>query len=1061
MKIYKVCIIKNKAIFKLLLLGLIAFFYLDYSFAGFLLQDEIQISGTIMDAVSNEPLPGVTIIIKGTSTGTITDVEGKFSILVQSGQTLKFSYIGYLAEEVVVDQQTEISISMAPDLIGLEEIVVTGYGVQKKSDLTGAISSVSGENVNKIPVSSLDQALQGMAAGVVVVPKTGRPGSSVNIQIRGITSINGTNPKIVIDGVSQDENAMNRINPADVASIEILKDASSAAIYGASGGNGVILITTKTGQSGKLRTTYDSYFGWEKPIRQLEMMNSQQWMELLEEMSAGSTPYTTQPDSLPTYNWQDIIFQTSFSQNHNLSISGGNDRSNFLFSANYSKENGIIKSTDIQRFNVRLNSEHKLTKRITFEPKISYSNTRTLGFEDWEYEGYYQNPVMPTLQMVPYLPAYDEEGNWSYNYDFGGGTNPLVALDMKDRTRKSDNLEGNFGLIIEPLKGLSYTSRFTAGFGFGDNKEYLGTYWASPTDSRIRNELVQSMDRSKSWNFQNIITYNFGIQNHNFSVMAGMEAGRWWGYDVNGRRVSFNSEIPEMLYLSMSSDDTLNIQIIEGRGYEGRSYRYFGRINYDYRGKYLLTANISRDYSSDFGPENRAGTFPSFSVGWKFSEEAFMQNQEILNFGKIRFGWGVTGANAPSDFAYLTKIRYPNTFKYSFNNDISLQGAGPVQVSNPGLKWEEVKMSNIGLDLSFFDYRLNITAEYFIKINDGMIMEQNVPYVAGTWSMGEYFDEDPTNPLVNIGSVMNKGFELTVGHKNSVGDLKYSVDAYLSIVRNKVLELATDSMFNGAAHNVSPVTLTCEGSPISTFYGYVTDGLFQETDPTIEDGIYTIITNQPYSVNTNDDIVYMQPAAVPGDVRYKDINGDGILNSDDRVDLGSPLPKFTFSLNINLEYKGFDLNMLLTGSYGNKVFNGTKQYLYYSQGNGNRLAAFANRYKDEIVKDGFVVVNENHNTDLPRFAAANYTKMSDFYIEDGSFIRLRSIQLGYTIPNAFSQRVGIDRLRFYVGARNLFTITSYEAFNPEVTSSDPLIMGIDLGTYPITRMYLCGVNLAF
>ncbi len=1039
-------------------------------------QDEVTVSGTVTDASTNEPLPGVAVVIKGTTMGTITDENGHYSLNVPSGRLLQFSFMGYLNEEIMVTDATEISVSLVNDIIGLDEVVVVGYGVQKKSDLTGAVSSVTSEDLAKIPVAGIDQALMGMASGVTVIPKSGRPGSGIDIQIRGISSINGTKPVIVIDGVTQDNNvdgvnnALSRLNPNDIESIEILKDASSAAIYGASGGNGVILITTKKGKSGGLQVNYNTYMGFERPISKLELMNSQQWMELLEEMSSFPTAYTTRPDTFNTYDWQDIIFKQAFSYHHDLSVTGGNDKSSYLISASYGKQDGIIKNTDNQRFTLRINSDHKISKFIHFDEKVYYTNTVNYGFEDWEYQQYYANPVMPALQMAPYLPAYQEDGSWSIN-EFGGGTNPLVQLDLKDKTRRNHNIDGNFGVTLTPLKGLSYTSRFAGGIGFNDEKEYKPAYYASATDSRPDNELYQKMSRFLNWNFQNVVTYNATLfNNHNLTVMAGMEASKNWDYYVEGTRLSFRSDVPEMLYFSMSSNDTIDRQNVEGRGNEARKYRYFGRINYSFKGKYLLTANISRDYSSNFGPQNRAGTFPSFSVGWKFTEEEFMNNLSFLTFGKIRIGYGQTGANARDGFPYLTQIRTPGTFKYSFDNNISLIGAGPVQVANPAIMWESVNMTNIGLDLSFFDYRLNITAEWFDKVNEGMLMFQEVPSVAGTYSMGTYFDDDDTQPEVNIGSIRNRGFELTIGHKNRINEFRYSANLNLSVVRNKILDLAVDSIREGSAHNVSPITLTRIGGAISEFYGWETDGIFRETDPTTLQGSRVVITNQPYYVSDEGDTIYAQQNAQPGDVRYVDLNGDGRITVDDKTSLGSPLPKFTFGLSLNFEYKGFDMNMLFNGSIGNKVFNGTKQYLYYSQGNGNRLAVYADRYKDEVVKDGFVVVQENHDTDIPRHAADNYTRPSEFFIEDGSFVRLRNIQLGYTLPKSITQIAGIDKLRFYVGAKNLFTITSYTSFNPEVSSGDnvssgsggeELGLGIDFGNYPITRMFLVGVNLQF
>ncbi len=1027
-------------------------------------QNEIQISGTVTDASTNEPIPGVAIIVKGTSTGAITDIDGKYSIKVPVGTTLEFNSLGYLKEEITVIDQTDVSIALSPDIVGLNEVIVTGYGVQKKSDLTGSIASVTSEQIAKTPITGLDQAMQGMAAGVNIIPVTGRPGGSVNIQIRGVSSINGTAPLIIVDGVSQgtDPAVLTRVNPEDVESIEVLKDASAAAIYGASGGNGVILITTKSGKAGAYKVSYNSYIGAENVIKHFDLMDAQQYIELIYETTPPNRPLPTlRPDTLETYDWQDIYFKTAITQNHDIAVTGGNEKSKFLFSAAYSKDEGIIKNTSHQRLTLRLNSDHKINKYITFEEKVSYLYTLTNGFADWEYSGYYQNPVMNALIMPPVQPAYDENGDWTEPYLGGAGPNPMVAVDMKDNDMKRNRLEGNFSLILTPLKGLSYTCRFTDALSFDDNKEYLAKYVASTTNKRTANELVQSMNRGYSWNLQNIISYtNTLFNDHNVTIMAGQEAGRWWGYDIRGSRVGMPSDLPELLYFSVSTNDTTPSQIIEGGGYEGRSYRYFGRLNYDYKSKYLLTVNISRDYASNFGPMNRAGTFPSFSLGWKFTEESFMSNLSIINFGKLRFGWGQTGANARSGFPYLSTVVTPDGYMYAIDGQVGSIGAGTNKIDNPSLKWETVNMTNYGIDLYMFNNKLSLTAEYFIKVNDGMIMRQEIPWLTGSYQM--------TMPEVNIGSIQNKGFDITLGHKNTIlGDLNYSLDLNIGIVRNKILSLATDSLKKGGVHNVSPVTLTCEGNSISEFYGYQTDGLFRESDPFIMDGDKRIITNQPFSINSLGDTIYMQRNAQPGDLRYVDQNGDGIWNDKDKVSLGSPLPKFTFGLNINLSYKIFDLYAFFTGSYGNKVFNGTKQYLYYSQGAGNRLAAFADRYKDELYRDGLLVVEENHDTDLPRFEADNYTKPSEFYIEDGSYIRLRSIQLGITIPKSLTSRVGIEQFRIYVGAKNLFTLTRYTGYDPVVSGgayggdNGAMVQGVDIGVYPSTRMFLAGINLEF
>jgi TonB-dependent starch-binding outer membrane protein SusC len=522
--------------------------------------------------------------------------------------------------------------------------------------------------------------------------------------------------------------------------------------------------------------------------------------------------------------------------------------------------------------------------------------------------------------------------------------------------------------------------------------------------------------------------------------------------------------------MRQSTNSTLEKQIITGSGDESRAYRYIGRINYDYKSKYLLTFNASTDVPSNIGPNNRNKTFPSFSVGWKFSEEEFMKNQSLISFGKLRFGYGKTGANAMSGMPYASLIYTPLTYKYAFDNKASQVGAGPVQIPNPDIKWESVNMSNFGLDLGMFRNSLNFSFEYFEKINDGLIMLQELPATNGTATMGKQFDLSDTKPYVNIGSVRNRGIEFSLNYKKSEGDLKGSFDLNLGIVRNMVLDLANDSIIKGGVHNVSQISLTRINGSISQFYGLKTDGLFRDTDPkrVLANG-KTVFINQPYYLKTNttggSDTVFANPTAKAGDVRFVDTNNDGKVDQHDKVVLGSPLPLFTLGFSFNLEYKIVDLSANFYCSYGNKIFNGTKQYLYYSQDNGNRSADFANRYKEEVIKNGMVVVKANKNTDIPRFGANNYVNASEFYIEDGSYLRLQNLQVGVSMPKSWCDKLKIEKLRIYFGAKNLFTLTKYKGFSPDISSGQDgiqgLSLGVDLGTYPATRMYLCGLNFQF
>ncbi|MBN1927437.1 MAG: TonB-dependent receptor [Prolixibacteraceae bacterium] len=1028
------------------------------------------ITGQVTDSDTSEPLPALTIVVKGTSVGAVTDLDGKYTIMASPKDVLVFSFVGYRDQQVTVGDNSVINIALEEDVYGLDEVVVTGYGVQKKSDLTGAVSSVSSEKLTNLPLPNLEQALQGQAAGVNITNKSGRPGEGVSIQIRGISSINGTEPLIIIDGVQGD---LNLLNPSDIESIEVLKDASSAAIYGATGGNGVILVTTKNGKAGKIRTSFNAYRGIESATNMIEMMTSQEWMAVNEEINwensrkkTWNEALNTQPDTLPTYDWQEFIFKPALVENYDISVSGGNENSNILFSASYSDQEGIIRNTNYSRLTMRLNAEQKLSKRITFDQKLSFVNTVGEGFDEWKWHHYYWNPINSTLQMDPSIPEYDENGQWTIS-DFST-VHPSVKLDVVDKTNTQNHFEGNFGLKINILKGLDIVNRVTGKLGFANVRQYTGMYYASPTDNNPKDELYMRMDRSYSYTVQNLINYQTTIAGkHNLSLMVGHEASYWYNEYISGTRLDMSSSDPWMLYFKKSTNSSDDIQNIYGDGDHWALEAYFGRINYDYLGKYLLTVNVRRDGSSSFGPRFRWGTFPSFSVGWKFTEEEFMQNVNFISFGKLRFGYGQTGANARTGFPFLSQVESSPKFRYSVDNVTTQVGTGPFQISNPEIHWESVNMSNLGLDLSMFDNRLSITADVFDKVNEGMLMLQEVPRIAGTFN-GSF-------PEVNVGSIRNMGYEITITGRKSEGELRGSIDLNFSGVRNEVISLAEDSLLRGGVHVVNPTNLTCIGQPVAQFYGFQTEGLFRETDPTIVDGRWTIITNQPYRELEDGTIQYAQFKSVPGDIRIKDVNGDGTISDADKVNLGSPLPILVYGLNINLEYKGFDLSAFFNGTYGNKIMNGIKQYTYYHQGYGNRAKDFANRYIEKDIYawigdtgDSMLVVKQNLDTDIPRNNSENYNKLTDFFIEDGSYLRLKNLVIGYTLPNSITSVVGIEKLRVYGGAKNLFTLTNYSGLDPEVAgiaagdnSSTILESGVDLGVYPLTRMFYFGVNISF
>jgi TonB-dependent starch-binding outer membrane protein SusC len=1040
--------------------------------------DVKQITGKIVD-MNNLPLPGVTILIKGTSKGAVSDLEGAFTLNASPSDKLVISYIGYLTEEMSVTDQTNFQVSLSEDIIGLNEVVVTGYGMQKKSDLTGAIASVSGEALAEMPVATIDQAMQGKAAGVNIISKSGRPGEGSTIQIRGISSINGIEPLIILDGAPVSSTILSSLNSSDIESIEVLKDASSAAIYGATGGNGVIIITSKKGQAGKMVTNFNFYRGVEKALTKIDMMNSEDWMAFYEEANPKKTVAATgRPDTIPTYDWQSYAFKPAISQNFDISFQGGSDKSNFLVSASYNDQEGIIRNSDYTRWNLRVNSEHKIAKRITVDEKIFYITSERNGFADHLWHEYYDGPIRPCFLMAPYIPDYLPNGDWANPEDMDSiygvnstGNNPLAKMDMIDRKERNNVFDANLGVKIDLVKGLSFTSRFDAKIDMVEIKEFQDAYWNTTEDRRTENEikLLQSFRKNKYYTAQQLLNYNLTLANaHNFNLMAGMEAYNYEWYNMEGERNRMPSPDENLLYFEMSPDDTSSNQVIDGTGDKERALSYFGRLNYDYKGKYLLTASIRRDGRSSFGPDKRWGNFPSISLGWKFSEENFIKNNlPILSFGKIRYGYGETGSYAKTGAPYLSLIRTPMHFAYPFDNIQSSTGAAPVQLENPEIHWETVITNNFGIDLAFLNNKLNFTAEYYSKVNEGMIAQQEVTYIAGTYTMGRDVDGDVTNPEVNIGSIKNSGFEFQLGYRKMEGDLKGSFDINMATLKNKVLDLATDSIMDGAVHSINRFCLTREGGAVSEFYGWQIDGMFQADDPKNDKGVFT---NQPYKISSLGDTTYAMPKAKAGDVQYQDLDGDGkVLGDGDKVSLGSPLPKLTYGFSINLEYKGFDFSASFNGTIGNKIFNGSKQYLYYYQGATNHCKDFANRYvenditkTDPVTGEQIVVVHANRNTDIPRNEPNNYAKANSFYIENGSYLRLRNVTLGYTIPQKYTKKVNIEKFRIYVGGRNLLTFTKYKGMNPESGFYDNITaMGIDIGVYPVTKMYLFGANITF
>jgi TonB-dependent starch-binding outer membrane protein SusC len=1024
-------------------------------------QNLVQVTGQVTESSSGEALPGVSILVKGTTKGTITDIDGRYLIEAASNDVLVFSFVGYLNEELRVGTNTTINVALIQDIIGLDEVVVTGYGVQRKSDLTGSIASVSGEEMTKMPSGTFDEALKGRAAGVFSTTESGAPGSNPVIRIRGISSINGGDPFIVIDGVPSSIFALSALNPSDIKSVEILKDASSQAIYGASGGNGVIIISTKGGDPKGLVTEVNYVYGLQNPYKFVEVMNTEQFFEVYNQLDIpAATRLNWSADTiaqLPDIDWQKELLQNAPMHNVNLSVAGGNDRSTFRFSTGYFYQDGVVPNSKYKRFNARINSLHSVTKRIKFGENLALAAEQYSGFEDYYYNHPFLSPVNMAVTSHPFVTPYIEGAgdwdNWGIS-PIGNGRNPFMYVDITDRDIPTYRFDGDLNLSIDFIKGLTYKTILGGNMENGWTREFTPVYFFSPQLNNNTTQIRRQAWRNYGWYWQHTLTYNFTLASaFNFTLMGGFEAGYFLNEGIDGTRYNLINDSRLMHYFnaSLNADD----MILTSRGIieDVANYAYFGRINADYKGKYLLTSNIRKDYSSRFGPNYRSGTFPSISVGWKFSEEAFMQNLSWLSFGKIRAGWGEIGNSGLDAYRYYARVVSTEVYNYPIDNSGIAAGSAPHGVANPELRWEAMQSTNVGVDLTFFSNRLSITADYFRKTNDGMIMPLPIPDLMGAYQESPGNEGGATDYIVNLAEVENKGFDVSAGFKNISGQFKHDFNVNFSYVQNEVGDINNDTIITGQSYFYSNLSFTAEGHPMGQFYGYVTDGLFRPEDARMIGGTL-VVTNQPYTIRPAGDTVYAQPRAQPGDVRFKDLNDDGRINQDDRAVIGNPHPKFLLGINYNLSWKAFDFSMFWQGAFGHDIMMITKAWLYNNAGTSNWTPDVANRYTDE-----------NTDADLFRLSytdANDNDRMSDFFIEPGDYLRLKNIQVGYTLPKSLMSRVGVENLRIYVGAKDLITFTNYPGVDPEVAESrDPLISGIDVSAYPRPRVFHAGISATF
>jgi len=1000
------------------------------------------VTGKVIDSKTNETLIGATVQIKNTTTGTATDVDGNFAIQAAEGASLEVKSIGYATVTVPVTAGPMV-IKLSATNSALNEVLVVGYATQRKADLTGAVSSIKSSDIANLPVGGADQILQGKAAGVAVTQSTGAPGDGINVRIRGIGTINNNNPLYVIDGVPT-PNGINQIAPNDIESISVLKDASSAAIYGARAANGVVIVTTKRGKNGPPKVNVNAYTGVQTAQHLIKMANTAQYINAYNIAAVNDgraqIPASIINSGLADVNWQKETLRPSPISNAQIAISGGSDKSTYIVSANYFGQDGLIKNSSFDRLNLRTGITSTLSKIFTAGTNLnlSYSKNRQVGTSG---DGFGSgNPgasvTRYALFRTPATPVFNANGQYvdipTNPEFFGDGLNPVGFADNYDRNFNNYSLLGNVFLEINPIKNLKIRSDFGTNFIISDYKQFFAT-WGIDRFLNSPNSLAQSNNKQFDFNWTNTATYNLTLaEKHVFNFLAGTEIIKSNTQSLSASRNTFADQSPALQYLN-------NGAISSAQNGSGESnwalFSIFGRINYAFDNKYLATVNFRRDGSSRLDPSNQYGNFYGGSLGWRIDQEEFLKNVKPISLLKLRAGIGQLGNQEIGNQSYLTQVN--NTGFYPFGG-ISNQGNSVTYLGNPSVRWETSTQTDVGLDIGLFDGALSISTDYYIKNTSGMLLQPQPPTSVGSVASG----------FVNAGKMRNQGFELEVNYRNTISKkFKYELIANFATVKNEVTSLADGApLVGGRVDNNYYATQTAVGHPVGSFYLLQKEGIFQNAQQ--------VFTH-----------AYQGPGIKPGDVMFKDISGpngvpDGIIDNNDRSYVGSPIPKFTYGLTTNFSYSGFDMSLFFQGVQGNKLYNQINTDIegFYRAFNVTERVATQSW------------AGEGSTNEFPRLSwtgANNNKQPSTRFLEDGSYLRLKNIQLGYTIGNNALKALKLSSVRFFASAQNVFTVTKYTGIDPEIyTNSNSAgdgvkAVGIDWGTYPSARTFTIGVNANF
>jgi len=1055
---------------KLLKLFLVA--ALIFSVGNMMAQNgKITVKGKVTSGNGSEALIGVSVLEKGTTNGTVTNLDGDYSLSVSATSTLVFSYVGYKSQEIPVNKKNLINVSLSDDNEVLDEVVVVGYGTMKKKLNTGATIQVKGDDLMKQNTTNALQALQGSTPGVQITSASGQPGKGVNVTIRGNGSIYGSSPLYIVDGVQVGD--VSYLNNSDIASVDVLKDAASAAIYGAQASNGVVIITTRTGAKGANKLTFDGYYGIQNIAKKIDLLDAGQYATIMNEqaINSGNTPLYSTTGKAPFLakyadtNWLDaIIAENAPTYDYNLGVSGGNDASVYSMTVGLTGQDGVIGGHNVssyQRFNFRVNSEHKVIGNLMkVGEHLTYGYTNSVGVnEGGLYSG---SPIRSALNTSPFLPMYDDNGKYlnntsgksTYNGTAwtpweSGESNPYAAMNMSESHSTSQKIFGDIYAELEPIKGLKIKTVFGIDAFNGGSRSFTPVYQLSMYSYNNNDYATQNLSKSMKWVWDNTVSYDFKIDEHAFTAMVGSSYQEFqgeWMYTKNADLVIPDYEHAWINNATNTSNSTL--WSFQGAPMnESKMMSYFGRVNYNYKEKYLLNATFRADGSSRFAKGHRWGYFPSFSAGWAVSNEDFMKDNETFDFLKVRASWGQVGNQNIPAWQYLATIATSNAYYYygagvpegsltAPGSTVNVTGSFPNQLGNVNLKWETSEQANIGVDARFLNSKLGVNLEVYNKITKDWLI--NAPSLVTTG-----FE----NGFINGGDVTNRGVELSASWNDKFDDFKYGVSGNIAYNQNIVGNIPTkDGIIHGtgneAYNNADPVYRKAqEGYPIGYFWGWKTDGILQNTAE-VNQYVASLGGNPANSLQGRN--------IAPGDVRFVDLDGNGVINEKDKTMIGSPSPDFTFGLSFNCNWKAFDFSLTSYGQAGNEIFQSLRTFGGYEK--ANYTTAILGRWHGEGTSDK-----------LPRLTQTNTVnyRISDIFIHKGDFLRISNIQIGYDFAKDIKWKQ-LSQLRWYVAVQNAFTFTSYDGMDPEIGyGTDASTSGVDLGYYPRPRILLTGINIKF